>query len=148
MKPRPALRAAIPLVLAAAFAGCEQAPYYATGELPVPSLSTNAGRYKPGDRVTVRLANTTGIVLGYDPCKTSFERYVDNEWSLVQRPIADTCTPGLRTVGPGQRVAWSFALDRLPEGDYRMRTEVNGVQGPARANAFSNTFRIVRENND
>ena len=138
----------MPLVLAAAIAGCEQTPYYPTGELPAPSLSTNAGRYKPGDRVTMRLTNTTGLVLEYDPCKTSFERYAEDQWSLVQRPIGDTCTPGLRTLGPGQRVAWSFRLEEVREGAYRALTQVNGVRGPARATAFSNTFRIVRDGSD
>jgi hypothetical protein len=142
---------AIPLLFAMTLLGCQQpgaGSYNSVSQLPVPALSTNARNYVPGDAVTLRLTNTTHHALGYNLCRSSFERYVENDWSLIQTPIAEICTAELRTLMPGQAVTYSFPLALLSEGEYRVRTAVNGLQGTPGATVFSNSFRVTRQSTD
>jgi hypothetical protein len=113
------------------------------------TLTTNSQTYPPGDAITLSLANRSRTALGYNLCRASVDRKIEDDWREVQATLSEVCTAELRTLYPGQSAAYSFRTDRvIRRGQYRIRSELVGTPGGARVTALSNSFMIQGNDSD
>jgi hypothetical protein len=156
------LRHLLPLALSLILAACEQpghAPHYSTQDAwrsaasqsasTMLTLATDAQSYAPGAPIVVRLSNGSRTRLGYNLCRASLDRNIDDDWRQVQPTLGEVCTAELRTLAPGQTATFSFRTDRQTRrGQYRIRSELNDAQGGTGVTALSNSFRVEGNDSD
>lgn len=152
----------VALVLPLTLAACEQtryAPRYdpntAGGSAEYASVSnlltfaTDAPSYEPGAPVVVRITNGSSLRLGYNLCRASLQRYMDDDWRDVQPTLGEACTAESRTLGPGQNAAFSFRTDRqMRRGQYRVRSELTDTRSGTPISAYSKAFRLESNQSD
>ncbi|HEX2189947.1 MAG TPA: hypothetical protein VHG51_13665 [Longimicrobiaceae bacterium] len=99
--------------------------------------------YAPGDTLSARLVNDSGVELGYNFCITTLLRREGGGWVVADVPLA-LCTAELRPLRPGDSVALLREIPaRLESGEYRLRaTVLVPLDGGGRAVVDSGSFRV------
>lgn len=106
------------------------------------ALTTDKGRYEPGDVVEITFRNKSAGRLGSNLCFVQLEVKDGLSWRHVPHLAPnDACTSELRIVGPGASMNGQINLPRdLKSGSYRLRLDVQ--VGDDRRKVTSGTFRV------
>lgn len=106
------------------------------------ALTTEKGRYGPGDVVEITLRNKSAERLGSNLCFVQLEVKDGLRWHHVPHLAPnEACTSELRIVPPGASMKGQINLPRdLKSGSYRLRLEVE--MGANRRTLTSGTFRV------
>jgi hypothetical protein len=129
---------------AAALAACSS-PLDADPQPEGVRFTVDRGAYAPGDTLSARLVNDSGLELGYNLCSASLERQDGAGWTVVDEPLW-ICTADLKRLPAGDSVPYRRALSAgLELGRYRLRTRVeHPLSGGSRAEVRSGTFTVGR----
>lgn len=113
---------------------------------PFPSgieYSTDRSTYQIGDTVVSRLVNASDQQVGYNLCISSLEQRSGTEWTRTSIEPS-TCPAILLALQPGDTAEHRQALQQLPSGVYRLRTDVEAPVGKVRTDLVTEPF-ILRE---
>lgn len=145
------MRGIVALLLALVVTACE---YAAAPMGPDPNLdatgaeqvfSTDRESYAPGATLVIRLRNPHQHGVGYNLCSSILERQAGGAWQISEVGNDRVCTMALWTLEPGRTATFNVQLDsRLPEGEYRFRTNLENLDARTSERVFTNTFRIIR----
>ena len=116
---------------------------FASGTLV--ALSTDSDSYSSGDKVTVKLRNTSLRQVGYNLCQSfvDLERLDDVGWEPVEKETK-FCTAEMRVIRPLQSVTSQFELPAgLSGGEYRLKHRIRvGTHGPPQTDLYSDVFDV------